>query len=138
MAISDLRRYYARIYDTLQSRRDCDVEELVFEEFERENSAAIEGRIRFWDESILHLAETFMARGVTLVRTRYVYQYQDGQGRLYFRYDNSPHHPQIETYPHHKHVVEMRKGVERIEAAAAPNLGEVLRGIEEILYPKVE
>ena len=83
------------------------------------NSAAIEGRIRFLDESILYLAETFMVRGVTLTRTRYVYQYQDGQGRLHFRYDNSPHYPQIETHPHHKHVAEIRTGVEQIEAAGA-------------------
>jgi hypothetical protein len=138
MKISNLRRTYARIYDTLQSRRDCDVEELVFEEFERENSAIIEGRIRFWDESILYLSETFMVRGVTLARTRYVYQYQDGQERLLFRYDNSPHHPQIGTFPHHKHIVEMDKGTERIEASAPPDLGEVLREIEGYLYPKDE
>ena len=34
----------------------------------------------------------------------YVYQYQDPNGILLFRYDNLPHFPHVPTFPHHKHV----------------------------------
>ncbi len=27
-------------------------------------------------------------------------------GRMIFRYDNAPHHPEIATFPHHKHASE--------------------------------
>lgn len=32
------------------------------------------------------------------------YHFQDDQNRLVFRYDNTPHFPDIESYPHHKHT----------------------------------
>jgi len=134
MAVVNLQRYYARLYSLLHARRDCDVEALTLEEFERERFAVVEGRIQFWDGSKLVFTETLATRGVTLVRTRYVYQYHDEQGRLRFRYDNAPHHPQIATHPHHKHVVDLRSGVERIEATTAPNLDDVLREIEGFVY----
>lgn len=135
MAIVNLQRYYARIYSLLHTRRDCAVDALTFEEYERERFAVVEGSIQFWDGSRLVFAETLTTRGVALVRTRYVYQYHDEQGRLRFRYDNAPHHPQIATHPHHKHSVDLRSGVERIEATSAPNLDEVLREIERFVYP---
>ena len=37
---------------------------------------------------------------------KYAYHLQNGGGRLIFRYDNRPHHPEIETFPHHKHLAE--------------------------------
>ena len=138
MAIANLQQYYARIYDTLYSRRDCDVEELVLEEFELEHLVVIQGRIRFWDDSTLHFTETLAMRGVVLARTRYAYQYQDGHERLLFRYDNSPHHPQVTTFPNHKHIVDVRRGVERIQATIAPNLSDVLIEIHGVLYPRDE
>lgn len=35
---------------------------------------------------------------------KYAYHLQNGGGRLIFRYDNRPHYPEIETFPHHKHL----------------------------------
>ena len=34
---------------------------------------------------------------------RYRYQYMEDNGNLIFRYDNVPHHPQLSTFPDHKH-----------------------------------
>lgn len=72
-------------------------------------------------------------RGLALVKTRYSYQYQDTDEHLIFRYDNVPHHPQVATYPHHKHI-DIASSVERVEAAQAPELLAVLREIETYLY----
>lgn len=138
MAVPNLQRYFERIYDSLQSRRDCVVEELVIEESSPARSAVIEGRISFWDDSTLVFTEIYTMRGVALIRTQYVYQYHDDRGRLRFRYDNSPHYPHVETHPHHKHVVEVQRGTESVEAAKPPSLGEVLLEIETHLYPEDE
>ena len=34
----------------------------------------------------------------------YSYHYQNSQNELVFRYDNAEHHPEILTFPHHKHL----------------------------------
>lgn len=33
----------------------------------------------------------------------YSYHWQDSRGKLICRWDNSPHHKSINSYPHHKH-----------------------------------
>ena len=37
---------------------------------------------------------------------KYAYHLQISGGRLLLRYDNRPHHPEIETFPHHKHLAD--------------------------------
>lgn len=59
----------------------------------------------------------------------YSYHWQDEKGNLRIRWDNSPHHKEIETFPHHKHAPQ-------IEASSEINLDEVLKVIEEKLRLK--
>jgi hypothetical protein len=47
---------------------------------------------------------------------------------LIFRYDNAPHYPEVDTFPHHKHTKTS------IETATPPHLGDVLREIDQLLY----
>ncbi|MGH2523179.1 MAG: toxin-antitoxin system TumE family protein [Anaerolineales bacterium] len=50
-------------------------------------------------------------------------------GNRVFRYDNAPHHPEILTFPHHKHL-----GPEdRLAESTEPNLADVLAEIEGLL-----
>jgi hypothetical protein len=81
----------------------------------------IRGDIYLLDGSLLHVRE-FMAVQQTIDRYMYVYHYQDANGMLLFRYDNTPHFPDIPTFPHHKHA-----GSESsVIAANAPDLPAVL------------
>jgi hypothetical protein len=61
-------------------------------------------------------------------RISYAFHYQNNANVLLFRYDNSPHHPYLATFPAHKHV-----GNEVI-AAESPDLADVLKEIETIIY----
>ncbi len=36
----------------------------------------------------------------------YRYHFQDRKNSLVFRYDNTPHFQEHDTYPHHKHISE--------------------------------
>jgi hypothetical protein len=49
-----------------------------------------------------------------LKETDYLYSYhwQDSNGILRIRWDNSPHHRQIRTFPHHKHTPELEESYE--------------------------
>ncbi|RQD74321.1 MAG: hypothetical protein D5R97_07950 [Candidatus Syntrophonatronum acetioxidans] len=53
----------------------------------------------------------------------YSYHWQRGDGELIVRWDNSPHHREIETFPHHRHIKD------RIEASKEIGLKEVLKYI---------
>ncbi|MFQ5813483.1 MAG: DUF6516 family protein [Anaerolineae bacterium] len=124
-----LRRYLERLRDTIYSRRELEVEYLRVEEVLADRLGAIEGRLRFYDDSLLEFAETVIERGIVLVKTDYAYHYQRADGTLVFRYDNAPHHPEVLTFPDHIHI----EG--RVEAAEPPDLSEVLRKIDGLLYP---
>ena len=60
--------------------------------------------MRFADGSLLELNEAVIAEANVIEHLDYRYHLQDVRKRLLFRYDNTPHFPDIDTFPHHKHV----------------------------------
>lgn len=50
----------------------------------------------------LHIAEYVVTEPV-LTRPKYRYHLQTGDGRLMSRWDNAPHHADIDTWPDHRH-----------------------------------
>ena len=130
-----LDRYLNWLANSLDSRRDAQLEHFWVEYGEPARKALVEGRLRFWDGSLLKFVEVLEQRGAVLGKLEYVYHYQDGQAQLVFRYDNSPHHPEIDTFPHHKHVMTSDGKEELIEPAVAPTIRAVLQEVEQTLYP---
>ena len=87
----------------------------------------IEGDIHFLDESVLHFLEFVNVKEET-ERYKYSYHYQDKNGKAIFRYDMAPHHREIETFPHHKHM-----NSEKVNKSSTPTLAEVLNEIEDLI-----
>ncbi|MFO7737624.1 MAG: DUF6516 family protein [Desulfatiglandaceae bacterium] len=87
----------------------------------------IEGRLLFTDESSLHFIEFVDVKG-GVEKFKYAYHYQDRRGNMIIRYDMAPHHPEIPTFPHHKHT--HSNGVVK---CGPPTLARVLDEIEEII-----
>jgi len=85
-------------------------------------------RVHFWDGSYLDIYETVSTELGYPVRINYAYTYlRDGQ--RVFRYDNAPHHPDVATFPHHKHI-----GLnDRLAPTDQPTLGQVIGEIEPLL-----
>jgi hypothetical protein len=79
---------------------------------------------RLVDGSQLHVFEYIDS---DLTKIKYAYHYLDPDGRIVFRYDNEPHYPALATFPHHKHLSEIGKPVELIEASVETILAEVAR-----------
>ena len=129
--IPQLGRYLDRLYATINSRREIEVEELYILDRSDvpDRTSKFSARLRFWDGSLLQVEEALVARMFVVVKVRYAYHYQSADGSLVFRYDNAPHHPEVPTHPHHLHT----EG--RVEAAEPPDLSDVLRRIDELLYP---
>ncbi|HEX6386053.1 MAG TPA: DUF6516 family protein [Anaerolineae bacterium] len=123
-----LRRHLERVQNILYSRREITIEFFRGREFVPNREGVVAGRLRFWDGSLLEFREIFVEEGIVLVKTEYAYHYQDAKGKLIFRYDNAPHHPEIATHPHHKHTSN------RTEVSEPPHLNDVLHEIDQHLY----
>ena len=90
----------------------------------------IRGEIHFVDGSILHVRE-YVDVETSLDRLTYVYQYMNSARQLVFRYDNTGHHRKLNlpTFPDHKH----EGSEENVIPATAPDLGAILREIENLV-----
>ncbi len=88
-------------------------------------------RVTFWDGSFLDIYEVVSTELGYPVRIGYSYSYIR-YDRLVFRYDNAPHHPEITTHPHHKHIGQQ----DRLAPADPPNLSQIFAEIENLLGGK--
>ncbi len=85
-------------------------------------ASLIEGKIAFSNGNILEFVES-----ITAERLKYRYQYMNADGTMVFRYDNAPHHRNLATFPHHKHVGE------HVIESEEPTLRVVIEEIIDLL-----
>jgi hypothetical protein len=64
----------------------------------------IEGSLSFVDNSRLVFFEFLRQTEDGVQREKYRYHFMDASDQLIFRYDNAAHHPEIVTFPDHKHL----------------------------------
>lgn len=123
-----LYNYLTRLYATITSRREIEIETLEIH-YVTAGLALFTATLRFFDDSRLVVeeeVEEYLRQ--TVNKIRYKYHYQDAENRLIFRYDDVPHHPDVKTFPHHKHESE------KIVAADPVDLSQVLQEIDRRLY----
>ena len=80
--------------------------------------------MRFKTGDLFELNEAVIVEADQLERLNYRYHFQDRQNNLIFRYDNTPHFPDLENFPHHKHLSD------NIISSQEPSVLEV---IEEVV-----
>lgn len=82
-------------------------------------------RVTLADGSLVELTERVLEAQGILEVTRYRHHWQDADGHLIKRWDNAPHHPTVDTFPHHLH-----DGAENTVVSHPPSTGlEVLQRI---------
>ncbi len=93
------------------------LENAYIENYEEEiltsSRANLRIRIRFSNEYMLELNEAFTIEERNLKHLNYRYHFQDNKNNLIFRYDNAPHFPELELFPHHKHLPDKVFGVNK-------------------------
>jgi hypothetical protein len=57
----------------------------------------------------------------------YRYHCQDGKNSLVFRYDNTPHFPDLVSFPHHKHLPR------DVSACEKPGISDVLQEVIDFI-----
>lgn len=88
------------------------------------NTGYVEGSVTFTNGARLIFFEFFRQTASETAREKYRYHFMDADNRLIFRYDNAPHHPEVASFPHHKHL-----GL-KIAASSAPQFVEVFVEVE--------
>lgn len=80
-------------------------------------------RMRFEQGHLLEINEALVVEEDKLVPLDYRYHYQDEQNHLIFRYDSTPHFPDLSSFPHHKHLPD------DVIACKKPTIEEVLQEV---------
>lgn len=123
-----LYRYLVRLEAVIRSRSDIELERLQITVVTF--GAVFAGDLRFHDGSRLSIVEQLESRGRREYRRiAHKYHYQDREGKLVFRYDNSPHYPELSTFPDHKHLGSA------VTESEPPDLTNVLAEIDAHIYP---
>ncbi len=65
----------------------------------------IEGTLHF-ENGILDILEVIRYVDNRLINIKYKYHYRNINNEMIFRYDNAPHHQNVDTFPDHKHTGE--------------------------------
>lgn len=86
-------------------------------------SGIIDGVLYFYNGSCLEFTESLRIVKGAVYKQRYRYHYRNGDVQI-FRYDNAPHHPQLQTFPHHKHD-ESDQAIESAEVSLKVVLDEI-------------
>lgn len=108
MANGRFENYYWEIFAFLIEHSDIvqypSPDFSISEAFEANYWGVIQARIPFRDNSILRIV-VGLSESTTrvVIENRYAYIYYAADGKRIFQYDNRDHHPEISTYPHHKH-----------------------------------
>lgn len=89
------------------------------------SASSLLASIEFSDHSILHVKDYLFIDGTR----KYAYHWQDASGQMRIRWDNSPHHDHIATFPHHKHIFP-----HVVTESQERDLREVLTVIRQIFY----
>jgi len=82
-------------------------------------------RVRFVSGHLLEFNEAVIVKNGQISHLCYRYHLQDKQNKLVFRYDNAPHFPGLESFPHHKHLpnkVDSTKKISIVEAIKEASL----------------
>ena len=95
--------YLGRVERTIRECGQAYVEQYV-EEILTPERTNLRIRLRFEWGHLLEISEAVVVEDGCLVPLDYRYHCQDGSNRLIFRYDCTPHFPDLAGFPHHKHL----------------------------------
>ena len=123
-----LEKYLARVEEKLRELEPLISSSQIIIERRSSNRVVLKGMIIFIDGSLLHFLEYVLEEGNRLLRVSYRFHYIKQDGSLIFRYDNAPHHLELPTFPHHKHLPG-----NKVVSSSEKSLADVLDEIREII-----
>jgi hypothetical protein len=77
-------------------------------------------RIRFKSGATIEISEAVVVIKESISPLGYRYHFKNLDNQTLFRYDNTPHFPKFDTFPHHKHIQT------KVVASEKPSIREVI------------
>jgi hypothetical protein len=114
-----LSQYFEDIDDSIRKLENANVERYE-EEVLTSSRANLRIRVRFLSGHLLEVNEAIVIVKDQLKHLGYRYHFQDQENNLIFRYDNTPHFPELKSFPHHKHLTN------KVEDSDAPLILNVI------------
>lgn len=107
-----LSRYLEELEGAIRELEGAYVENYE-EEILTANRVNLRIRVRFQTGHLLELNEAAIVEAGHIRHLGYRYHFQDRENRLLFRYDNTPHFVDLNSFPHHKHLQNKVSPVEK-------------------------
>jgi len=121
-----LANYLETVEQAVLESAGIDVERYI-EEVLTSKRANLRIRLRFAEGHLLEINEAVMVEDDRLTSLDYCYHCQNKQNHLIFRYDNTPHFPNLLTFPHHKHLPNA------VIASETPEISQVLQEVRKAI-----
>ena len=112
-----LADYLNRVEQAVANCEGAYIERYV-EEILTPERANLRIRIRFEHGHLLEINEAVVIAADELAWLDYRYHCQDAENQLLFRYDSTPHFPDLPGFPYHKHLPDEVTGGERPDLIA--------------------
>lgn len=118
-----VKKYFAKLEDQISLFQDIIGTYTVTTKYYNRSKGYISGKIVFTDDSKLDFKEVKDTEYHK--KDKYSYHFMNASDEIIFRYDNANHHPELKTFPHHKHLPE------NIMESNEPELIDILIEISE-------
>jgi len=125
MLLEVLSRYLSDVDGEVRKLKGAYVERYE-EELLAINRVNLRIRVRFPSGHMLELNEAVIVEEGEFMHLGYRYHFQDKQNNLVFRYDNTPHFPGVEGFPHHKHLPD------KVSSAEEPSILNVIQEARQL------
>jgi len=100
--VNDAAEYLAYVASLILANTQVEDWEIVREEAQGA-IGLFRYRLTLQSGDMLEMFERFAVRHYQVNVTKYSFHWQKPDGQLVMRWDNAAHHPEISTYPHHRH-----------------------------------
>lgn len=97
-----------------------------------EKVALFRYKLTMSDKSLFELTERLVEEKGTLSTNKYRHHWQSSDGQVIKRWDNAPHHPEIDTFPHHLHDASENNVIRHSEISGLDALTTVISSISMI------
>jgi hypothetical protein len=128
--IEDYLRQIDELLSASPAVRDVEIIRRTVRDTEWEKVLHYRYRVFLTGGGLVEMSERLVEMRGRVTTTKYRHHWQDGNSRLRKRWDNAPHHPEIDTFPNHLHDGAEEQVVSHAAVTGVEVLQQILAAVE--------